>query len=31
MSLFLDHISDANLTQNNPGLTNLGVRMGFRF
>lgn len=31
LSLFLDHISDANLTTHNPGLTNLGVRMGFRF
>lgn len=31
LSLFLDHISDANLTSHNPGLTNLGVRMGFRF
>ncbi len=31
VSLFLDHISDANLTEHNPGLTNLGVRFGFRF
>ncbi|MGH6968856.1 MAG: acyloxyacyl hydrolase [Stellaceae bacterium] len=31
LSLFLDHISDADLTQHNPGLTNLGVRLGFRF
>ncbi|MDE2228840.1 MAG: acyloxyacyl hydrolase [Alphaproteobacteria bacterium] len=31
VSLFLDHISDANITQHNPGLTNLGVRFGFKF
>jgi lipid A 3-O-deacylase len=31
ISLFLDHISDADITTHNPGLTNLGVRLGFRF
>lgn len=30
-SLYLDHISDADLTRHNPGLTNLGIRLGFRF
>ena len=31
ISAFLDHISDANLTTHNPGLTNLGVRFGYKF
>jgi len=31
ISLFLDHISDANLTPRNPGLTNIGIRLGYRF
>lgn len=31
LSLFLDRISDTNLTSHNPGLATLGVRMGFRF
>jgi lipid A 3-O-deacylase len=31
ISAFLDHISDANLTTHNPGLTNLGMRLGYKF
>ena len=31
LSLFSNYISDANLTQHNLGLTNMGVRMGFGF
>jgi len=31
VSLFFDHISDANLTPHNPGLSNIGVRFGYRF
>jgi lipid A 3-O-deacylase len=27
---FFDHISDANLTTYNPGLSNMGVRLGYR-
>lgn len=31
VSLFADHISDAGLTSQNQGITNLGVRYGFGF
>jgi hypothetical protein len=30
LSLFLDHISNANLSSHNPGLTNFGLRTGFK-
>jgi lipid A 3-O-deacylase len=31
LSVFLDHISNANLSRHNQGLTNLGMRAGFFF
>jgi lipid A 3-O-deacylase len=31
LSLFLDHMSNANLARHNAGLTNFGVRMGYKF
>jgi hypothetical protein len=31
LSLFLDHISNANLGSHNPGITNLGLRAGLSF
>ena len=31
VSLFVDHISDAGLTSQNQGITNLGVRYGYGF
>lgn len=31
LSLFLDHVSNADLSSHNPGLTNLGLRTGFKF
>lgn len=31
LSLFLDHISNADLGSHNPGLTNIGLRVSFRF
>lgn len=31
VSLFVDHISDAGLTRQNQGITNLGVRYGYGF
>jgi len=31
LSLYLDHISNANLCDNNEGLETAGVRLGFRF
>jgi len=31
LSLFLDHISNANLARHNQGLTNFGLRTGYRF
>ncbi|HYL33995.1 MAG TPA: acyloxyacyl hydrolase [Stellaceae bacterium] len=31
LSLFFDHISDAKLTQYNPGLTNMGARTAIGF
>ena len=31
VAAFLDHISNANLGNHNPGLTNLGARMGYSF
>jgi lipid A 3-O-deacylase len=31
ISLFLDHMSNADLARHNAGLTNLGVRTGFKF
>jgi lipid A 3-O-deacylase len=30
-SIFLDHISNANTASHNPGITNLGVRVGYGF
>ena len=31
LSVMLDHASNASLANNNPGLTNLGVRYGYKF
>lgn len=31
VSLYLDHVSNADLGRHNPGLTNLGLRTGFKF
>lgn len=31
VSLFLDHVSNADLGRHNPGLTDLGLRSGYRF
>jgi lipid A 3-O-deacylase len=31
LSVFLDHMSDANLSRHNAGMTNLGLRAGFKF
>ncbi len=31
VSLFIDHLSNANLSSRNAGLTNVGVRTGFKF
>lgn len=31
VSLFVDHISNADISEHNPGLTNLGIRIGYRF
>jgi lipid A 3-O-deacylase len=31
IGLFIDHMSNANLAPRNAGITNLGVRLGFRF
>jgi len=31
VALYLDHISNANTGRRNPGITNLGVRVGFAF
>jgi lipid A 3-O-deacylase len=31
LSIFFDHMSDANLTRHNAGMTNLGLRIGFKF
>jgi lipid A 3-O-deacylase len=31
IALFIDHMSNANLAPRNAGITNLGVRLGFRF
>ena len=31
VALYLDHISNARLGKRNPGLTNIGVRVGFAF
>jgi lipid A 3-O-deacylase len=31
VSLLLDHVSNANLARHNGGITNLGVRVGFKF
>ncbi len=31
VALFLDHISNADIGAHNPGLTNLGIRVGFSF
>ena len=31
VSLFLDHMSNANLARHNAGLTDLGVRVGYKF
>lgn len=31
VSLFLDHMSNANLAQHNAGITNAGARVGFKF
>ncbi len=31
VSLFLDHMSNADLARHNAGLTNLGLRVGYRF
>ena len=31
LSLFIDHLSDADLTRHNAGLTNIGLRTGYKF
>jgi lipid A 3-O-deacylase len=31
LSLFVDHMSDANLTRHNAGMTNFGLRTGYKF
>jgi lipid A 3-O-deacylase len=30
-SLFLDHVSNADIARHNPGLTNIGLRVGYSF
>jgi hypothetical protein len=31
LALFLDHVSNANIGSSNPGITNLGLRLGIAF
>jgi len=31
LSAFLDHVSNANTAKHNPGITDLGVRVGYKF